>query len=66
MKITVNEKEQFIESSSSLLKLIKKFPIYSKNSAVSINNNIIPKETWEKHILKKGDKVIFFHIIAGG
>ncbi|CAL4318075.1 sulfur carrier protein ThiS [Buchnera aphidicola] len=66
MKITVNEKELIITSSLILSELIEQFPIYLKNSAISVNNNIIPKKNWKKYTLKNNDKIILFHIIAGG
>ncbi|WP_343152810.1 sulfur carrier protein ThiS [Buchnera aphidicola] len=66
MKITVNEKELLIKSSLTIIELFKKFPIYSKNSAVSVNNNIIPQKEWKEYNIKDNDQIVLFHIIAGG
>ncbi|KAA1045852.1 sulfur carrier protein ThiS [Pseudocitrobacter sp. 73] len=34
--------------------------------ALALNQQILPRERWEHHIVQDGDQILLFQVIAGG
>lgn len=34
--------------------------------ALALNQQILPREQWEQHIVQDGDQILLFQVIAGG
>jgi thiamine biosynthesis protein ThiS len=35
-------------------------------AALALNQQILPREQWEQHIVQEGDQLLLFQVIAGG
>jgi len=34
--------------------------------ALAVNQQILPREQWEKYLMQEGDSLLLFQVIAGG
>ena len=34
--------------------------------ALALNQQVLPRERWDHHLLQEGDRVLLFQVIAGG
>jgi sulfur carrier protein len=66
MQIIVNGKKYKIKENQNILMLLKKLGFKMSKVAVEINQDLIPRETYESVILKKGDKVEIVTFLGGG
>ncbi len=69
MRITLNNKEEFIETDKNSLSVneILNIKKYSYNRIiVKINNQLIKKEDYEDTKVTIGDNVMIIHLMAGG
>lgn len=35
-------------------------------TALALNQQILPREQWDQHIVQEGDQILLFQVIAGG
>lgn len=69
MEITLNNHPYTLKKSRSttVSDLVKqKFPDNQKGIAVALGEEVLPREDWEKHILKENEKLYIFKAIQGG
>jgi sulfur carrier protein len=66
MKIILNGKEHKFEGEITILELIQNLKQDQKGIVVQINENIIPKNSYDNHRLKNGDQVELIRFMAGG
>lgn len=67
MEITVNKQNYQVNQSCSIQDLIT--VVLNKPTvgiALAVNQAIIPKANWEKHLLHPGDQVIIIKATPGG
>lgn len=62
MKIVLNGQPQSLEN-SSLEELLKN---YKKQVAVSVNDEIIPKNEWQNVKLNENDRIEIIELVGGG
>ncbi|WMY97327.1 MAG: sulfur carrier protein ThiS [Arsenophonus sp.] len=67
MNIIINNKTKVIqESVITIEQLLKKYEINTLGIALAINKSIIPRESWDKHLIHNNDNILLFKIIVGG
>jgi sulfur carrier protein len=67
MTISVNNKPVELVSSENITAVLQHLQIdYTKGLAVAVNNEVIPKSTWETHTLNEHDKVTIIRATQGG
>lgn len=68
MKITLNNREEIIENKTEItireLLDIKSFSF--KMLVIKINGILIPRDEYEKAIVRDGDNVTVLHLMSGG
>jgi sulfur carrier protein len=65
MEITVIGKKKSV-SPMSVLQFLESIGIDQRRVAVEYNLDILPKDTYEKTILKDGDRLEIVHFVGGG
>jgi thiamine biosynthesis protein ThiS len=66
MTIVLNGKNQQINRNSSVEQLLKSLNLENKRLAIEINQQIIPRSDFSRHILNELDKVEIVQAIGGG
>ena len=66
MKVLANNKEVEIVPSSTLDQLAVSLQIPERGVAVAVNNQMIPRTEWSKHILQENDHVVIIKAACGG
>ena len=64
--VLVNENQVEIEESANLNQLMQKVNSNINGVAIAINNQIISKDSWDKHTLNQNDKVLLIKATQGG
>jgi sulfur carrier protein len=65
-KIQLNGKKIDLKNRYSILKLLKKYKINIKKTAIELNGNIISRNRYGLIYLKDKDKIEIVHFIGGG
>ena len=66
ISILLNGKDKPIDSNTSIGQLLISLSLENKRLAVEINQEIIPRSDFSRHILKESDKVEIVQAIGGG
>ncbi len=66
MQIQLNGEETTLVDNSTTADLIAHLELTGKRLAVEVNHEIVPRSTFETHVLRAGDKVEIVHAIGGG
>ena len=64
--IVLNGEDKSIESSTTIQQLLQSLEIENKRLAVEINQEIIPRNHFNNHVLCESDKVEIVQAIGGG
>jgi len=66
MDITINGESRQIPDTCSVSQLIEHLNLTGKRLAMEINQEIVPRSTFESHIICPGDKIEIVGAIGGG
>ena len=66
MKLTVNGEAHTHEGDGSVLALINELGAKRDHTALMINGDVIPSETWETTSLKENDEIEMLVFVGGG
>ena len=66
MEITLNGSVRNIPGQISALELLQSLDLAGKRLALEINREIVPRSTFDRHIIEAGDTVEIVHAIGGG
>jgi sulfur carrier protein len=66
MKIIINGSSREVPDNLSASELILSLGLANKRLALEINREIVPRSTFESHIIHPDDKVEIVHAIGGG
>ena len=66
IEITVNGELQRVADDTSTANLIDNMGLTGKRIAVEINREIVPRSTFNSHILHAGDSIEIVQAIGGG
>ena len=66
MEITLNGSTRAIPEQTSASGLLQSLGLAGKRLALEINREIVPRSTFDQHLIKPGDTVEIVHAIGGG
>jgi len=66
MKIVVNGHEKEFEENITLALALEKLELVGKVMAAAVNMEIVKQDSWQKHLLKDGDKLELLDFVGGG
>ncbi|MBN2730107.1 MAG: sulfur carrier protein ThiS [Bacteroidales bacterium] len=68
MKITLNNREDNIDNFTEIsIRELLKVKAYSfKLLVIKINGNLVPRDEYDKAIVRDGDYVTILHLMSGG
>ena len=64
--IYINNKQQEVEESQSVKKLLEDLQLQRKGIAVALNEIVIPKCDWKEQIVQEGDHLTIVRAVQGG
>lgn len=67
MNISVNDNQISVEEPCTAFDLVNKlFAEKHKGIAISVNQQVIPRATWENHLINSNDNVLIIRATQGG
>jgi thiamine biosynthesis protein ThiS len=66
MEITLNGSTRNIPEQTSASDLLQSLGLAEKRLALEINREIVPRSTFDQHLIRPGDTVEIVHAIGGG
>ncbi len=66
MRITVNGEEREVPERTSTAALLHLLDLSGQRVAVEVNLEIVPRSTYDAHLLQHGDRVEIVRAIGGG
>ncbi|MGB5305280.1 MAG: sulfur carrier protein ThiS [Gammaproteobacteria bacterium] len=66
MEITLNGASRSVPEQTSAHDLIQSLGLANKRLALEINREIIPRSTFDQHMIRPGDTIEIVHAIGGG
>ncbi|MEO3992561.1 sulfur carrier protein ThiS [Pseudocitrobacter cyperus] len=66
MQIQFNDEPMQCAEGLSVTALLTKLEQLKPGVALALNQQILPRERWEHHIVQDGDQILLFQVIAGG
>ena len=64
--VNVNQEEHKILEDNSLLIVVTDLKIATNGIAIAVNESIIKKEDWSKHVLQNNDNILIIKATQGG
>ncbi|HGV9229291.1 sulfur carrier protein ThiS [Citrobacter amalonaticus] len=66
MRIQFNDEPMQCVEGLSVHTLLIQLNQLKPGAALALNQQILPREQWEQHIVQEGDQILLFQVIAGG
>jgi len=66
MKIYVNGQGQELPEGLSASGLIEQMGLSGRRLAMEVNEEIVPRSTFDQHVFAEGDRVEIVHAVGGG
>ncbi|GHD97727.1 MULTISPECIES: sulfur carrier protein ThiS [Pseudocitrobacter] len=66
MQIHFNDEPMPCAEGLSVTALLTQLEQLKPGVALALNQQILPRERWEHHIVQDGDRILLFQVIAGG
>jgi thiamine biosynthesis protein ThiS len=66
MHIQFNDEPMQCDNGLSIIALLTQLQQLKPGVALALNQQILPRERWEHHIVQDGDQILLFQVIAGG
>jgi sulfur carrier protein len=67
MNVFINNQKREIENQKTLIQLLQDIQMdNARGIAIAINNEVVPKLTWEKHSLQENDRLTIIKATQGG
>lgn len=66
MEITLNGETRQIPDDTTAAQLVKLLELTGKRMAMEVNQEIVPRSTYDQHVLYNGDKIEIVGAIGGG
>lgn len=66
MQIQFNDEPIQCAEGLSVTALLTQLEQLKPGVALALNQQILPRERWEHHIVQEGDQILLFQVIAGG
>lgn len=66
MQIRFNDEPMKIMAGLTIAALLGQLNQLKPGVALAVNQQILPREQWEKYLVQDGDSLLLFQVIAGG
>ncbi len=66
MKLTVNSKETEVKDECTIAQLADQLALPLQGVAIAVNNKMIPRTNWAKHVLQPNDSLVVIKAACGG
>lgn len=66
MQIYINGEAQTIAENTTITQLLAQLQVEEKIVAISLNANVVKKDTWEQVCLNENDKLELLQFMSGG
>lgn len=67
IEVSVNNKQHHFAEQISLQQLLAHMHImHAQGVAIAVNDEVVPKATWQRHTLNHADKVLIIQASQGG
>ncbi len=66
MQIRFNDEPWEVVAGLSAAALLAQLNQLKPGVALAVNQQILPREQWEKYLMQEGDSLLLFQVIAGG
>ncbi len=66
MRIFINGEEQQVPDNLNMAALVQQLDLADKRFAIEVNEELVPRSTFDVHHLQPGDRVEIVHAIGGG
>jgi thiamine biosynthesis protein ThiS len=66
IQIILNGKPHNIKEKTNIISLLETLSLSEKKVAIEINEEVIPRDNYDKKILSEKDRVEIVHFIGGG
>ena len=66
MQIQFNDEPMQCAAGQTVSGLLIQLNQLKPGAALALNQQILPRERWEHHIVQDGDRILLFQVIAGG
>ncbi|MGB5725893.1 MAG: sulfur carrier protein ThiS [Thiogranum sp.] len=66
MELIINGKAEQLPEGTSAAQLIEQLGLTNERLAMEVNREILPRSSFEAHILKAGDQIEIVRAIGGG
>lgn len=66
MNIIVNGETKEFEENITLISVLESLSLRDKVMAVAVNMEIVKQDSWDKYLLKDGDKLELLDFVGGG
>lgn len=66
MQVTINAKPQSVPTETTVAELIELLELQNKRLAIEINQELVPRSTFDLHKLAENDHVEIVQAIGGG
>lgn len=66
MRITFDDEPMQCREELTVAMLLDQLCQLKPGIALALNQQILPREQWERQQVRDGDNILLFHVIAGG
>ena len=66
MHIQFNDAPMQIDDALTVSALLRQLDQLKPGAALAVNQQILPRERWDDHLVQDGDEILLFQVIAGG
>jgi sulfur carrier protein len=66
MQIVINGESKIVSESLTAQQLLQELGIVEQKLALEVNEEIVPRSTFSRHVIQPGDIVEIIHAIGGG
>ena len=66
MQIALNGEPREVEESMAMTALIASLDLGGKRIAVEVNGELVPRSSFDRHVLTPGDRVEIIQAVGGG
>lgn len=66
MQIQFNDEAMQCAEGQTISELLAQLNQLKPGAALALNQQILPRDQWQQHIVQEGDQILLFQVIAGG
>ena len=66
MKVTINNSQTEFPDGTTLRIVADEHRLPEKGVAMAVNNNMIPRDKWDSHVVNDGDNIVILKAFCGG